>query len=82
MGLYELPLKAIASISTGTPLGSSFTATHDRAGLCVKYFSYTLFISAKFSMEVRKTVTCSSDQQATHAIEIRAACLLSCNLTL
>lgn len=53
-----LPLNAIASISTGTPLGSSLTATHDREGLCTKYFSYTEFISAKFSMEVRKTVTC------------------------
>lgn len=49
--------KAIASISTGTPLGSSLTATQDRAGLCVKYFSYTEFISAKLSIDVKKTVT-------------------------
>lgn len=34
-----LPLRAIASISTGTPLGSSLTATQERAGLWVKYFS-------------------------------------------
>ena len=55
--IQPLPVRAMASISTGTPLGSSFTATHDRDGLCVKYFSYTEFISAKFSMVVRKTVT-------------------------
>jgi hypothetical protein len=39
------------------PLGNSFTATQDRDGLCVKYFSYTPFISAKFSIVVRKAVT-------------------------
>lgn len=49
--------RAIASISTGTPFGSSLTATQDRAGLWVKYCSYTLFISAKFDMDVKKTVT-------------------------
>ena len=40
-----------------SPLGSSFTATQDRDGLWVKYFSYTPFISAKLSMVVRKAVT-------------------------
>ena len=58
--LFTQPLNAIASISTGTPFGSSLTATQDRAGLWVKYCSYTPFISAKFSIEVRKTVTCGS----------------------
>ena len=46
-GPQPLPVRAIHSTSTGTPLGSSFTATQDREGLCVKYFSYTPFISAK-----------------------------------
>lgn len=41
----------------GTPFGNSFTATHDREGLCVKYFSYTPFISAKLSIVVRNAVT-------------------------
>jgi hypothetical protein len=46
---------AIASISTGTPFGNWYTATQVRAGLCLKCFSYSAFISAKFFMSVRKT---------------------------
>ena len=45
------------SISTGTFLGRVLTATQDLAGLCAKYFSNTPFISAKFAMSSRKTLT-------------------------
>lgn len=48
--------KATHSISTTTPFGNSFTATQLLAGLCVNHFSYSPFISMKFSIEVRKTV--------------------------
>lgn len=48
---------AIPSISTGTLLGSSLTATHVLAGFhAPKNPSYALFISAKSPMSVRSTV--------------------------
>jgi hypothetical protein len=38
------------------------TATQLRAGLCAKYFSKTPFISAKWAMSSRKTLTCTEGQ--------------------
>lgn len=56
------------SISTGTPLGSCLTATQLRAGLWAKYFSKTLFISAKWAMSSRKTLTCNASCQRTSSL--------------
>ena len=47
---------AIASTSQSTFFGSCFTATQERAGLLVKYFSYTALNAAKSAISARKHV--------------------------
>ena len=47
---------AMTSISHRAPAGSVFTATQLRAGLEVKYFSYTLLKTAKSAISARKHV--------------------------
>ena len=44
------------SISTRTAFGRSLTATHERAGLLVKYFSYTPLNAPKSAISARKHV--------------------------
>lgn len=47
---------AIASTSQSTFFGSCFTATQERAGLLVKYFSYTALNAVKSAISARKQV--------------------------
>ena len=47
---------ATTSTSTRTFLGRLFTATHERAGLPVKYFSYTELNAAKSPISAKKQV--------------------------
>ncbi len=49
-------LTAMASISHRAPLGRSFTATQERAGLEVKYLAYTSLKAAKSAISARKQV--------------------------
>ena len=46
----------MASISHRAPLGRSFTATQERAGLEVKYLAYTSLKAAKSAISARKQV--------------------------
>ena len=53
------------SISTRTAFGRSLTATHERAGLLVKYFSYTALNAAKSAISARKHVVLTAFSKAT-----------------
>src|SRR5699024_1236630 len=54
--LFPAHLTAIASTSHSAPLGRSFTATQDRAGLEVKCLAYTSLKAAKSAISARKQV--------------------------
>jgi len=59
---------AIASISTRAPLGKAVTATHERAGLQVKYLAYISLNVSKFFMSVKKQVVLMTQSKLLPAV--------------
>lgn len=58
---------AIISTSTITPNGRSFTATHERAGLEVKYLAYTSLNALKSPISAKKQVVLTTLEKSVPA---------------